>query len=45
VAAALDVFLVQAGQVGMIMADFGSHFGVWVFEKPVGTAGFEPATP
>src|SRR5262249_1672933 len=24
---------------------FRSHFGVQVFEKPVGTAGFEPATP
>jgi len=24
---------------------FRSHFGVQAFEKPVGTAGFEPATP
>jgi hypothetical protein len=27
------------------VGDFRSQFGVQVFEKPVGTAGFEPVTP
>jgi hypothetical protein len=43
--AASGAVLIPAGQVGMIMAGFVPIFGVQAFEKPVGTAGFEPATP